>query len=414
MNRLMKLMLGKKDPLFIFRDEFSDDLVAGAVNGTASTNGGEFRHVYDPDSKLSIASGQLKALGTSGTSADFRPGFWYDAYPRPSVIIADIILNSTVRGPDYIGWYVTPEKSEAGTAGNERGNGYSARVVTNYAIYAGYFLTNSSKIATLAAGTYRIAVCALVGRNELWIKGGAYTVWTKIHTDTTVTEKFMFPAISHYVGGTATDDAIDNFSVSRFTSYNFDAYRNTGIGRKSAKVLLFGDSKSANRHVPKCGNTHSFYFNEIPNALAPQGITTGRIATAGATVASRTSSIVADLAAVAGTPEYVLWNLGANDADSLPVEATWKANAQTCIDAIHAKWASAKIYFMRVYTTSQAANCNTINGWYSDIVTANSGVCFLGPDERTFLPGIMVDDRHPTRPDGYIVEWAQWRATLGF
>lgn len=412
-------LLGKKNPL-IFRDEFSDNQAAGSVNGTHSTDGSEFRHVYDPDSILSNASGQLKAAGTSGTSADFRPGFWYDAYPRPSVIIADVVLSSTVRGPDYIGWYVTPEKSEAGIAGYERGNGYSARVVTNYALYAGYFLTNSSKLATLAAGTYKIAVCALLDRNELWIKGGAYTTWTKVHTDTTVIEKFMYPAISHYVGGTATDDKVDNFSVGRFTGYNFDKYGVRGTGRNSVSVVLFGDSKSANRHVPKSGNTHNFYFNEIPNALAPQGVTTGRIATAGATMATRTSSIVADLAAITtGTPQYILWNIGANDTDSMPSEATFKANAQTCIDAIHAKWDSAKIYFMRVFVKSKAAECANIAQWYADLVTANPGVCFLGPDERVFLENgddgatYMADDRHPNVA-GYIVEFANWRSSLGY
>jgi len=61
-----------------------------------------------------------------------------------------------------------------------------------------------------------------------------------------------------------------------------------------------------------------------------------------------TSVIAADLAAATGTaPAHVLLNLGTNDAAALPAEETWKADYATIIEAIHAKWTSAKIYLAK-------------------------------------------------------------------
>lgn len=144
-----------------------------------------------------------------------------------------------------------------------------------------------------------------------------------------------------------------------------------------------------------------------------------RMATGGATVASRAASIAADLAAAIGTPEYILCNLGANDVSGLPAEATWKANYQTIISAMHAKWPGAKIYIMRPWRRSYATECNTLATWIADLVTTNPGVAYLGPDERVFLENgddgatYTGDGIHPNAV-GYTLTATQWRTVLGF
>ena len=84
---------------------------------------------------------------------------------------------------------------------------------------------------------------------------------------------------------------------------------------------------------------------------------------------------------------------------------------------MHAKWPNAKIYFMRVWSRSQPANCATINGWYADLVTANSGVCYAGPDESVWLE--CGDNGNTNTTDGthysaagHAAAAAQWISTL--
>jgi len=69
-----------------------------------------------------------------------------------------------------------------------------------------------------------------------------------------------------------------------------------------------------------------------------------RIADNNYTVALRLAEADADLAAATGTPNYILFDLGANDVISLPTEATWKANYLALIDKYRAKWPNSRIF----------------------------------------------------------------------
>jgi lysophospholipase L1-like esterase len=102
----------------------------------------------------------------------------------------------------------------------------------------------------------------------------------------------------------------------------------------------------------------------------------------------------------------------------MPSEAAFKADTQTSINNFHSKWPSAKIYFMQIWERNYASQCNTLDGWYADVVTANPGVCYLGPDERLFLENgdngatYTADGTHPNSA-GYLLTAQQWKTTLG-
>ncbi len=81
----------------------------------------------------------------------------------------------------------------------------------------------------------------------------------------------------------------------------------------------------------------------------------------------------------------VITELGINDVDPLPDQATWIANFETILDAVHAKWPSAKMYLMRLWKRNELANCNTLDGWIETVVAARSAFTFDGPDERVWL-----------------------------
>lgn len=141
------------------------------------------------------------------------------------------------------------------------------------------------------------------------------------------------------------------------------------------------------------------------------------IAYPGITMGGEAARIGVDLTQTRQTPSYVLFNFGANNVTSLPAEATWKADAQTVLDAVHAKWPSAQVYLMRIWRRSYAANCNTLAGWIGDLVTTNSTFCHLGPDERVFLENgdngatYTSDGIYPNAA-GYALTAAQWEAVI--
>lgn len=398
---------------YLLRDDFTDAHAAGALHLTTATDGQSVRQVNDPDSRMSTtAGGLLNVAGAAASNEDYRPGLSYapflrSGYGQGMVMLAKVTV-SAVRGPDYLGWYLTKELTHAGPWGNE----YSIRLVDGAGIYAGIITGNSDKLGDVVAGTtYTVAVIVKAVGGECWIKGGAWATWTQLHVDTTTNNaSFLFPTVSYY-SDAPLDTNIDWVMVCPFQGYAFDRYLNASPRpRVNHTVLVFGDSKAVNAYAA------------FPNALSDMShqFVMPTIASAGATVASRASTVAADIAAIVPTPEAVLWNLGASDVTALPAEATWKANAQTCIDAIVAKWASTKIYFMRVWVRNEAADCNTLATWYADLVAANPTTCFLGPDERVFLENgddgatYTSDGIHPTVPAGCQLTADQWRTVLGY
>lgn len=143
-----------------------------------------------------------------------------------------------------------------------------------------------------------------------------------------------------------------------------------------------------------------------------------RTAAGGRTTATAKAAVDAELAAKDGTPDYILYNLGANDVTAMPVQATWETNTAYILDAMHAKWPLAHIYLMRVWVQGQATNCNTLATWQDNVLASRSAWAHAGPDERIFLENgdngatYTADGIHPNHA-GYVLTAAQWKTALG-
>ena len=73
---------GGWSPTWLIRDEFTDTLAAGSVNGTAATPGPGTRSVTDTESKLSVSSGALAIAGGKASPAWGDPGLWMNGINR--------------------------------------------------------------------------------------------------------------------------------------------------------------------------------------------------------------------------------------------------------------------------------------------------------------------------------------------
>lgn len=79
-----------------------------------------------------------------------------------------------------------------------------------------------------------------------------------------------------------------------------------------------------------------------------------------------------------------LLNIGANDASA--AEAAWKANVNSVLDAIHAKFPTALVYITKPWRRDAVAAMNTLAGWI-DTVVAGRAFARAGDDERTWMEG---------------------------
>lgn len=179
-------------------------------------------------------------------------------------------------------------------------------------------------------------------------------------------------------------------------------------------LFVVGDSKSTSSYKwpeqlrSRLNELGPYNYQETPT----------RFATGGYTAANMHTYIDANLAAESGTAHTVTINLGANDVNSVPAEATWKADMVGIIDPIRAKWPSAKIYIAKAGRQGFATECNTLAGWIDDVIALYASGVYAGPDERDWMEG--GDDYATYTTDGThysatgVIECAsQWRTIIG-
>lgn len=108
--------------------------------------------------------------------------------------------------------------------------------------------------------------------------------------------------------------------------------------------------------------------------------------------------IDADLAATVGTPDFVILNIGVNDAlGAMPLQAAFETNYAYILDAIHTKWASAPVLVAKPGCRGQAADCTTIAGWIDNVIASRAWAS-VGADEQIILEG--GDDYTTRTTDG--------------
>lgn len=111
----------------------------------------------------------------------------------------------------------------------------------------------------------------------------------------------------------------------------------------------------------------------------------------------------ADIAAV-GLPlehDFVLFTVGANDANDVLDETTWKGQIGYILDALHTRFANARVGMALPWRRGYDAECDVLAAWITDVVAARSPWAFIGPDERIYLEGgddgatMTYDGVHP-------------------
>jgi lysophospholipase L1-like esterase len=143
----------------------------------------------------------------------------------------------------------------------------------------------------------------------------------------------------------------------------------------------------------------------------------------GSTVASMQAQIdswIASSVPVGGVPSYILLNLGVNDAGTtLPPEATWEANYEYILDALHTKWPYARLYLMYPGCAGDSvSNLNTLHTWINVILAARSTFAFAGPDEQVWLANgdnyttYTIDGTHYNAA-GEALAATEWKTVLG-
>jgi len=192
-------------------------------------------------------------------------------------------------------------------------------------------------------------------------------------------------------------------------------------------IMPFGDSKTygTGDDIPPAAGTNGYptiLINSLTSETKIWAENPIRIAKPGWTVAMFKASIDTDLAAKTAVPDYILFNLGANDIQPLAdpvIQATWESDLGYILDAMHTKWPRTKIYVAKVwrrYNNGQMADLN--DTWIPNVLSTRNTFAFAGIDERTFLPstdnGITytVDGIHPNRL-GYTLTAAEWKTAIG-
>lgn len=185
------------------------------------------------------------------------------------------------------------------------------------------------------------------------------------------------------------------------------------------RFLAVGDSKTLGE---SCCYASNAYQNELEanlNAIVTNGAERlPHFAVGGLGVGMMADQVDAFLAAAVYPPEWVLFNLGANDCPGVRsgaiTEAIWVADAGYILDAIHTKWPAAQIRMMRIYYANYPTESDTIDDIFIPAaIVGREAFVALGPDERTFLPGNMSDPAHPNST-GYSLTAGEWQTNMGY
>ena len=178
---------------FLVRDEFSDTLAAGSVNGTNAVPGPGVRTVVDTENMLSVAGGLLSLSGKS-VSSYTDPRLVYDAVNRsPGVVMMSKIRRSSTVGQFSFGF--SPSASSLSNTGH---------------FFSGsqFLYTGGANITsyTLAANTDYLAATILRSSGAThFIKGGAYTNWTLLWTLGQPSDALLHPYINIHAQSATVD-----------------------------------------------------------------------------------------------------------------------------------------------------------------------------------------------------------------
>jgi hypothetical protein len=93
---------GKWKPVWLIRDEFTTDRLAGAVNGTAAEPGPGTRLVVDTGATMTITGGRLQSTGLATSLRD--PGARYGLFSRRAGLMMSALMFPVAATRNRAGW----------------------------------------------------------------------------------------------------------------------------------------------------------------------------------------------------------------------------------------------------------------------------------------------------------------------
>lgn len=112
-------MTVEKSIRWLLRDEFSDTLAAGNVNGTKATDGRNTRTAVDTSNVMSVGTGKLRFSG-NGTDWDNPKLFYGPFFRRPGLALFASVQNATQSSGvyyNYVGFTTNPANSRQNMSG---------------------------------------------------------------------------------------------------------------------------------------------------------------------------------------------------------------------------------------------------------------------------------------------------------
>jgi hypothetical protein len=209
-------ILGGRGVRYLLRDDFSDTLAAGAVNGTPATPGPGTRTVVDTNSKITVGSGTLNFATGEATNDGIRYGI--QTRSAGKVLVAKLKMTG---GIGNLG--LDADTSGAITDSIALATGSAINIVVNggTAFQAGAY----------AAGTEYTLAAVMRSTGVFWfIKGGAFTYWMFLFPAYAGSAN-MYPAI--VAGNTTSVFTVDNVYIHSSTwlpiPYASDGFGASGI-----------------------------------------------------------------------------------------------------------------------------------------------------------------------------------------
>jgi hypothetical protein len=170
---------------FTIRDDFTDTVSAGSVNGTNATPTGGTRTATDANAKLSVGSGALNFV-TGGVGAG-NPGLWYSQITRVAGLTIIAKGNNSSGGGVEAGF-------DTDQSGAIRNSGNSTSLNTSNAVRPGFAALDVSGAVYVYGTEYYLATILRATGSLHFIKGGAFTNWTFLYSSVSGTGN-VYPGI---------------------------------------------------------------------------------------------------------------------------------------------------------------------------------------------------------------------------
>lgn len=175
--------------VYLIRDDFTDTLAAGSVNGTAATPGPGTRTVVDSTSVLSVGGGVLDVSG--GITAQGDPGIWYDAVTRAAGRL--FIIRTT---PATVNTYVYSGFHDAQVGAPANGNCFQLHDGVGEIDARDAAVLKAIAIRTATVQNYAIS---MRGAGAFYfIKSATYPNWEMVWINSGIVTDPMYPCMISY------------------------------------------------------------------------------------------------------------------------------------------------------------------------------------------------------------------------